>query len=307
MPSATMPTRTGYTFGGYYTNTGGSGTQYYTSTGASARNWDKTTATTLYAKWTATCLSGHTFNENTKKCEYTTSTIASYRCPRGGTVDANGKCTFAGEVIYTYCFKRLGVANAYCGNYSGVDLYANSNGNCTMYWDRTYCPSGWDVFSSYSDYVDSLGYVVNGKVYGCGGVATLKNNHITCEYDGRPVYSCPSGGSIITPNCDNGYSCSSGIEYTDGGTRMCYNPWQSSDKCSCKKNPVNGQCQDNAELGNDGECYLYLKSPTECQSLGYTVTGCNCNTGTGVNAIQRCTTNAATYNNCQNNVCSYAP
>ncbi len=40
MPSATMPTRTGYTFGGYYTGPDGTGLQYYTSTGASARRWD---------------------------------------------------------------------------------------------------------------------------------------------------------------------------------------------------------------------------------------------------------------------------
>ena len=53
MPSITKPTKTGYSFGGYYTETNGGGTQYYTSTGASARNWDKTSATTLYAKWTA--------------------------------------------------------------------------------------------------------------------------------------------------------------------------------------------------------------------------------------------------------------
>lgn len=53
MPSATMPTRTGYTFGGYYDGTDGSGTQYYTSTGASARTWNKASAATLYAKWTA--------------------------------------------------------------------------------------------------------------------------------------------------------------------------------------------------------------------------------------------------------------
>ena len=53
MPSATAPTRTGYVFGGYYTKTGGGGTQYYTSGMGSARNWDLTSATTLYAKWTA--------------------------------------------------------------------------------------------------------------------------------------------------------------------------------------------------------------------------------------------------------------
>ncbi|MBO7079645.1 MAG: InlB B-repeat-containing protein, partial [Bacilli bacterium] len=51
MPSATMPTRTGYTFAGYYDNTSG-GTQYYTATGESAKNWDKAAATTLYARWT---------------------------------------------------------------------------------------------------------------------------------------------------------------------------------------------------------------------------------------------------------------
>ena len=53
MPSATMPTRTGYTFGGYYDAVNGAGTQYYTDAGASARTWDKdSSAVTLHAKWT---------------------------------------------------------------------------------------------------------------------------------------------------------------------------------------------------------------------------------------------------------------
>ena len=51
MPSITIPSRTGYTFCGYYTATGGSGTQYYTDRGASARVWDRTSSATLYAKW----------------------------------------------------------------------------------------------------------------------------------------------------------------------------------------------------------------------------------------------------------------
>lgn len=45
-----------YIFGGYYTSTGGSGTNYYTKEGVSAKNWDKTSATTLYAKWTTASL-----------------------------------------------------------------------------------------------------------------------------------------------------------------------------------------------------------------------------------------------------------
>ena len=50
--STTAPTRTGYTFMGWYDNaTYTSGTQYYTAAGASARTWNKTSNTTLYAGW----------------------------------------------------------------------------------------------------------------------------------------------------------------------------------------------------------------------------------------------------------------
>ena len=50
MPSATMPTRAGYTFQGYYdAQTGGN--QYYKADGSSAKNWDKAANTTLYARW----------------------------------------------------------------------------------------------------------------------------------------------------------------------------------------------------------------------------------------------------------------
>ena len=54
MPSAVMPKKTGYTFGGYYTSNNGGGTQYYKEDGSSARTWNITENYTLYAKWTAT-------------------------------------------------------------------------------------------------------------------------------------------------------------------------------------------------------------------------------------------------------------
>lgn len=51
--AADLPAKTGYTFGGYYTSTGGGGTQYIKADGTSAKNWDITDVTkTLYAKWT---------------------------------------------------------------------------------------------------------------------------------------------------------------------------------------------------------------------------------------------------------------
>lgn len=54
MPPATAPTRTGYTFAGYYTSPNGGGTQYYDENMVSVSYWNITTnPSTLYANWTA--------------------------------------------------------------------------------------------------------------------------------------------------------------------------------------------------------------------------------------------------------------
>lgn len=55
LPAITAPSRTGYTFGGYYTEIDGGGTQYYNADGTStsAKVWKDTHNITLYAKWTA--------------------------------------------------------------------------------------------------------------------------------------------------------------------------------------------------------------------------------------------------------------
>ncbi|MGN0798698.1 MAG: InlB B-repeat-containing protein [Christensenellales bacterium] len=53
LPSISIPSRAGYTFGGYYTGTGGSGTQYYNSSGAGTRSWTTDGGATLYANWSA--------------------------------------------------------------------------------------------------------------------------------------------------------------------------------------------------------------------------------------------------------------
>ena len=53
MPAITLPTKTGYTFGGYWGAPGGGGPQYYDADGSSTQNWNNVNATyTLFAKWT---------------------------------------------------------------------------------------------------------------------------------------------------------------------------------------------------------------------------------------------------------------
>lgn len=52
MPARKMPTRTGYTFSGYWDTIGANGKQYYAADGTSMRNFDNREELTLYAKWT---------------------------------------------------------------------------------------------------------------------------------------------------------------------------------------------------------------------------------------------------------------
>ena len=63
MDTISIPTRTGYTFAGYYSATGGGGTQYYNGSGTCTRGWDIANATTLYAYWTPNTIT-ITLNKN---------------------------------------------------------------------------------------------------------------------------------------------------------------------------------------------------------------------------------------------------
>lgn len=110
MPSSeTAPSRTGYTFGGYYTGTNGNGTHYYTSTMASAATWpsDGTGPTTLYAKWTAN-----------------TYTI---------TLNGNGGTGHTASVTATYNSSTLAsITNPERSGYTFAGWYTNSDGTGTM-------------------------------------------------------------------------------------------------------------------------------------------------------------------------------
>ena len=52
MPTVSVPTRTGYTFQGYFDAASG-GTRYYNANGTSARTWNKASNATLHAQWKA--------------------------------------------------------------------------------------------------------------------------------------------------------------------------------------------------------------------------------------------------------------
>ena len=121
MPSITVPTRTGYTFQGYYTGANGAGTKYYNANGTSAKNWDKTAATTLYAYWTA----------NT----YTVTLNQQSGTGGSGSVTATYAAAMPSMTIPT----RTGyVFQGYFTEAGGAGTkYYNPNGTSAKNWDKT--------------------------------------------------------------------------------------------------------------------------------------------------------------------------
>ncbi len=126
MPSiAVLPTRTGYTFGGYWTAANGGGTQYYDAKGASVRAWDRTAATTLYAKWTVkSCTvtfavsgdgSGTVSPSGSRAYAYGTSVNVSATPSTGSKFDgwsdgetaASRTVTVTGNATYTANFSKM--------------------------------------------------------------------------------------------------------------------------------------------------------------------------------------------------------
>jgi hypothetical protein len=117
MPLIQLPTRTGCTFGGYYTERNGSGTQYYTATGTSARTWDKDTtdATTLYAQWRSD------LGEFSEALD--TNTLRFY-CDDGGWVVTNDSSAVGGTCVATT--SAVAVVE--------LKVEANSVGTLTFNW-----------------------------------------------------------------------------------------------------------------------------------------------------------------------------
>lgn len=186
-PSISLPTRTGYTFAGYYTAASG-GTQYYNAQGNSVRTFDITANTTWYAHWTA----------NT----YTFTTEVS---PSGsGTATGGGTFTYGGAAptltatpatgyqFTSWSFRTTGGssaggstnnpwtgANTYTTNYIATANFSPINGTIYYHGGQYYR----DNSPSYNIGVPKSGYqlTTNGSEYGF--VANSSGTLITETYN----------------------------------------------------------------------------------------------------------------------------
>ena len=133
MPSITVPTKTGYTFGGYYSGTNGGGTQYYTASGASAKACDLTGATTLYAKWTANTYSvkynangGSGTMSNSSHTYGSSKALTANAFTRTGYDFAGWATSASGAVVYS---NGQSVSNLSSTQGATVTLYAKWTAN----------------------------------------------------------------------------------------------------------------------------------------------------------------------------------
>ena len=132
MPSITLPTRAGYDFQGYFTETGGAGTKYYNADGTSAKNSDLNTkaGTTLYAYWTP-----HVYSITLDKNEgdnHGSATI-TYLTTGFDTHSAPTKAGWSVEGYYTNDATPVKIAD------SNGNLLANKTGytNSSSQWTKT--------------------------------------------------------------------------------------------------------------------------------------------------------------------------
>ncbi|MFK7780687.1 MAG: InlB B-repeat-containing protein [Candidatus Gracilibacteria bacterium] len=138
MPTlATVPTKTGYIFNGYFSAASG-GTKYYNSDKSSAKTYTLISTTTLYAQWISnlpTCNTGYTYNTTTNLCQKSDTVAATTSTPTWCTAKFTGVSdsgTLNGDGVQC----SAGV-NSQCTYYASSRYLIKFDGNCNVYtWSR---------------------------------------------------------------------------------------------------------------------------------------------------------------------------
>lgn len=203
----TKPTKTNYTFDGYYTGTDGSGTQYIDASGkltASASNTNFTAAGQLYAKW--------------KSSNYTVTVNATNGTPatQNKSVAPNTSTTFTVSPNTNYGNGTVSCTNSQTASLSGTTLTTGtitSDTVCTVTFQPKYTVS-LDVINGYNDgsYSTSVYrgqtatlYADSSNGYPCGPTS------VSCTNGQNGTYS---GGTVTVSNVTASTTCS--ISYRRG-------------------------------------------------------------------------------------------
>ncbi len=245
----TLPTKTGYIFGGYYTGTNGSGTQYVDANGTFVNNLYQTTGNrALYAKWTA-------------------KPIQVYYHPNGGTVGASGYTTYnnwvsqngtsyfyhtvnSGGSSDPYNYTTFGITRTGYSVPDGTEWCTNNSGGGTCFdHDVTYTYDQYkaaasekatyyelDLYTHWTINKVYIRYHVNGGSWG-GSTNThlsVSSSYVAYDSNTTTAFATDYGGTINLADWNNGdyinitksgYIALSGSEWCTGtsGNGTCYN------------------------------------------------------------------------------------
>ena len=180
MPSISLPSRTGYTFGGYYTGTNGGGTQYYSNTGASVTNWTKGAASKLYAKWTA---NSYSVSYNANKPLDATSNVT-------GIPTTSTSCTY--DQNYTLASAPSLTGWTFGGWYKDA-LCSNFVGNAGASVKNTATSGSVTLYPKWSKNSYTVKYNDNKPSAATGSVSGMPSSTATWTYDSNATLaSSPS-------------------------------------------------------------------------------------------------------------------
>ena len=178
----TSPTRTGYTFGGYYTSTGGSGTQYIGTNGkltSSASTTNFNADGSLYAKWTANSVTV-TYNVN------------------GGTAWTSSTCGSGYTLSGSTCTKKV----TYDGTYGSLPTPTRSG----------YTFVGWYKETSFTNKVETSTKVNKASNHTLYAKWTANSVTVTFNVNGGSAWTSSTCGSGYTFNSSS-KACTKKVTY----------------------------------------------------------------------------------------------
>ena len=264
LPTITAPTRRGYTFGGYYTGTNGTGTQYYNASGTKVVN-SYTTADNikLYAKWTPnsySCAAGTYLAYNELSCSacpagsYCTAGTRKFKSVAVGSIQSatftendNGRgntlCSSlgagytsnAGANATTSCYLNVS-AGYYKNSANGTGVTACANGSYRAAHTSNYGSA--DTCTACAG-----GYTNSGSANSTCSL-TCSNNANVASWK-TPTWSANAVGNLCAAN-----TCNSGYEVSGANCVVSY-------KCS------EGELTANASLGSSTGGYICLAQNTQ--------------------------------------------
>ncbi|MBP3316430.1 MAG: InlB B-repeat-containing protein [Alphaproteobacteria bacterium] len=259
--STTAPTRTGYTFMGWYDNADyTNGTQYYTAAGTSARTWNKTSNTTLYAGWEIISYT-ITISKNGGSGSLTVNGVTqtgtpnvSFTCNHGTTFTlpawGNGNALTRTKMVFTGW------------SVSGT-VTCNSTKTITAQWATPTCNAGTGVATTSLNSVSSnkpvcnrsskCGYYCSATQTGTAGATSLNT---TCTKTSAGYYA--AAGATSQTQAAAGYYAAAG---------------------ACEQTKIKAGCYSTGN-GSSVEC------PNSCPTVE---TGWTMSTTTGLTAITQCT------------------